>query len=434
MKLAQVEQPEPENTALAVRQTTPSNGVTPAQAKVDAIAALTMSAYAKASTLKFTDEEQKALAADFPDEAFKPGAAGKEHLIYIEHAFLRDRFNSTFGPGQWAIIPRNRWAEPFMTKGGPNKPQTEGSRVYVEAMLMIRGCFVAEAVGAMEYYPSNAGQDYSDAVEGAKTAALRRCAKELGVGLQAWKKDFGDGWWKRRNGFRPNDPSTGGRGHSPDPAAHTPSTAAARAATSPQAKPVQGVGGEKVVKTVAPKCATEEQKKKFLAEILKDLGNDIGYADEFCWKINWLIPDVESLSDLPLKYVPPSTRPYKLLLAAIKDFKDGNAAVAPYPPNPESDSPPDKKTAPRANQQPSSPPVEATEDEAWRSFVCFYGKGKDQTLGKMDKKLLYGYWIGHKVETEYNGKQKRPETIAKDQAFRAALDAAGQHYAFKRKA
>ena len=50
----------------------------------------------------------------------------------------------------------------------------------------------------MEYYPNNASQNYGDAVEGAKTAAFRRCAKEFGVGLQAWKKDFCEGWWKRR--------------------------------------------------------------------------------------------------------------------------------------------------------------------------------------------------------------------------------------------
>jgi hypothetical protein len=168
---------------------------TPAQAKVDAIASLTMTAYAKAATLALTDTEIAELGADFPDEAFKPGASGKEHLIYIEHAFLRERLNKVFRPGQWSIIPRNRWAEPFTTKSG-----TEGSRVYVEAMLVIRGAFVSEAIGEMEYYPSNAAQNYGDAVEGAKTAALRRCCKELGVGLQSWKKDFQDGWWARRNG------------------------------------------------------------------------------------------------------------------------------------------------------------------------------------------------------------------------------------------
>lgn len=196
-------EPEPV-TAVAVRDETAlgealspeqfkTSVVTAAQAKVEAIADLTHSAYQKAATLKLAPEEVTALQADFPDEAFKPGAGGKADLIYIEHAFLRDRLNQVIGPGQWALIPRNRWAEPFRTQKG-----TEGSRVYVEAMLLIRGCFVTESIGEMEYYPSNASQNYADAVEGATTAALRRCCKNFCIGLQAWKKDWCEGWWSRK--------------------------------------------------------------------------------------------------------------------------------------------------------------------------------------------------------------------------------------------
>lgn len=167
--------------------------ITAAQAKIDAVATLTAKAYERASELVLTPDEVKALQAEFPDDAFQPGAAGKEHLIYIEHAFLRDRLNSVFGPGAWALIPRSRWAEEFVSSNG--KP---ASRVYVEAMLLVRGCFVAEAVGEMEYWKNNASQNYGDAVEGAKTAALRRCCKEFGIGLQAWKKDWCAGWWERK--------------------------------------------------------------------------------------------------------------------------------------------------------------------------------------------------------------------------------------------
>lgn len=168
--------------------------VTAAQAKINAVAQLTMKAYDRASMLSLTPEESAALQADFPDEAFQPGAAGKENLIYIEHAHLRDRLNKVFGLGQWAIVPRSRWAEDFRTANGK-----EASRVYCEAMLLVRGCFVSEAVGDMVYYKTNDSQNYGDAVEGAKTAALRRCVKELGVGLQAWKKEWCQGWWQRRN-------------------------------------------------------------------------------------------------------------------------------------------------------------------------------------------------------------------------------------------
>lgn len=180
----------------------PICAITPAQAKIDAVAKLTEQAMLRASELRLTTEESKALAADFPDEAFRTGAAGKDNLIYLEHASIRQRLNESIGIGHWAIVPRSRWAEEFeYFKDG--KPQ-RGVKVYVEAMLIIRGCYVAEAVGDMDYYPSNRATNYGDAVEGAKSAALRRCAKELGVGLQAWHKSFSEEWMKRQKTPRPS--------------------------------------------------------------------------------------------------------------------------------------------------------------------------------------------------------------------------------------
>ncbi len=184
----------------AVREIQPQSALanvaapqTAAQAKIDAVANLTFKAYERAATLILELDDIKKLEAEFPDDAFKLGAGGNPNLIYIEHAALRQRLNEVFRPGQWAIIPRNRWAENFKTEKGE-----EACRVYVEAMLVVQGAFVAEAVGDMVYYPANGQTNYGDAVEGAKSASLRRCAKELGIGLQAWKKDFSQGW-KERN-------------------------------------------------------------------------------------------------------------------------------------------------------------------------------------------------------------------------------------------
>ena len=140
--------------------------VTAAQAKVEAIADLTHSAYQKAGTLQLTKEETDALQADFPDEAFKTGAAGKENLIYIEHAFLRERFSKVFGMGQWAIITRRTWSGSFvLPPNSQRREPTEVVKVYVEAMLVVRGCFVGEAIGDMDYFPKNLGQNYGDAVD-----------------------------------------------------------------------------------------------------------------------------------------------------------------------------------------------------------------------------------------------------------------------------
>lgn len=164
----------------------------PIQAKADAIAELTMAVYKRASQLVLTQEEIQALRADLPDDAFRRGAGGKYHLIYIQHSFLRQRLNDVIGIGQWALVPRQRWTEDFKTSNGK-----DAVRVYVEAMLIVRGCFVGEAIGDMDYYPDNPSTNFGDAVEGAKSAALRRCVKELGVGLQIWNKTWCEEWLQK---------------------------------------------------------------------------------------------------------------------------------------------------------------------------------------------------------------------------------------------
>jgi len=162
--------------------------LTSAQSRINTVNTVMSVAMNRASTLVLTPEEAKALQTDFPDEAFKRGAAGKDFLIYIEHAYLRDRFTSVLGMGQWAILrTRPHWA--VDVKGA--------TQIYADCALLVRGCMVAEAIGNMTYYPTNTSQDYGDAAEGAVTAAFRRCAKNFGVGLQAWKKDFCDGWHSR---------------------------------------------------------------------------------------------------------------------------------------------------------------------------------------------------------------------------------------------
>ncbi len=170
-----------------------------AQARIDAVANVLHKAYEKASLLQLSSEEVAALTSDFADADFRTGASGKENLIYIEHASLRERFNKVIGIGQWSLIVRNRWTEQFTTA-----KKEPAHRVYVEAVMVVRGCYAGEAIGDMTYYPNNPSTNFGDAVEGAKSAALRRCAKELGVGLQAWHKAFAEDWFKRRGQKPPN--------------------------------------------------------------------------------------------------------------------------------------------------------------------------------------------------------------------------------------
>jgi hypothetical protein len=195
--------------------------ITPAQARIEAVASVLHAAYSKASTLTLSADEIKRLAAAFPDEAFRSGAGGKDNLIYIQHAFLRQRLCEVIGIGQWSLVQRSRWTEEFMTTG---KTPQQAIRVYVDAVLLVRGCYVSEAIGDMVYYPKNEATNFGDAAEGAESAALRRCAKHLGVGLQQWDKNFCDGWLQRMR-------STGNGGSWEQQAAQAPAASPAPSAS-----------------------------------------------------------------------------------------------------------------------------------------------------------------------------------------------------------
>lgn len=249
--------------------------LTPAQARIEAVSNVLHAAYEKAAMLSITKEEADSLTAPFADEDFRTGAAGKENLIYIEHASLRDRLNSVLGVGQWAMIVRNRWAEEFDYYDKHARAYEKASRVYADVVLLIRGAFAAEAIGDMVYYPKNQQVNYGDAVEGAKSAALRRCAKDLGIGLQAWHKDFCEGWFSRR-GKAPSKPVD-----APQPRQAAKTYAVKKPAPEPK------------------RLATEEEKHHFIKQCLPILDA----AKNYCVEKGYIL-STEDLEDLPLEKVP----------------------------------------------------------------------------------------------------------------------------------
>lgn len=365
-----------------------SQPMTPAQARVEAVAHVLHSAYQKASTLELTPEQVKALKADFPDEAFKLGAGGNPDLLYIEHAFLRDRLDEVIGMGQWALVrTKPHWAEEFVTQKGQ-----KAVRLYADCALLIKGCLVSEAIGDMIYYPNNASQSYGDAAEGSETAAFRRCAKKIGVGLQAWKKDFCADWMaKHRSGFksRPTQSVT-----QPLP-------------TKPEPKPV-------------PKIGTEATRAWMIEQLKAGIdGANRAIVTEYFQKSGALLP-TEDIEDLPLRFVPVSKDELTRLSNCISNFEAGGDLVKAFEPHYETEA---------------EKPIEIPRDKtaAWRTFPMPWGKQAGVTLEDLEKNYLYGLWANYKVETEYNGKPKKPETIAKDQLFREMLDAAGEYYEFTKK-
>lgn len=165
------------------------------QARANSVGMAMIAAMGKASMLELTDEQIAKLKADFPNEAFRYGAAGKDNLIYIEHVALRNRLDDALGMGKWTLVrTRPHWVENYEVYDSKTNKLKPAHRVYADCALVVMGCYVAEAIGDMSYFPDNASMNFGDAAEGAMTQALRRCAKQFGVGLQAWSKTWTEDW------------------------------------------------------------------------------------------------------------------------------------------------------------------------------------------------------------------------------------------------
>ncbi|EPQ28163.1 uncharacterized protein PFL1_04490 [Pseudozyma flocculosa PF-1] len=95
-------------------------------------------------------------------------------LIYLPEIKYRRILNKAFGPGGWGMAPRSE----------TNVGQGIVSREWV---LICNGRFVATARGEQEFFkPSGV----PTASEGAKSNALMRCCKDLGVASELWDPRF----------------------------------------------------------------------------------------------------------------------------------------------------------------------------------------------------------------------------------------------------
>lgn len=315
-------------------------------------------AYAKAGTLEMTTTESEGITAPFPDEIVEKRP--HDGLFYIPHIHVSDRLTRIFGPGQWTML--RRWE------------RIEANNIYAEWVMIIRGVYIGESIGAAQYHPNNPKQNYSDALESTRGEAIRRIAgKYLACGSQVWDPSY----CRRRNG-------------TPAPKATTvqPPKVATKAITAP-AKPH--------VETEA----TEEQRTKMVA-LLDPVRQE---ATQMFIDRGWILPN-EGLEDVPLRHVPTTKGAMDRLTAVVMTFVDGD-------------------TAPQSSPEP--------EPEPWRAFPMPFGKHAGTLLGKLEKNYLYGLWANYTVEEEYNGRPKSPATIQKDTAFREMLDDAGRHYDFEKK-
>ena len=132
-----------------------------------------------ASTLSISEDETKKLSADFSNELIEIRPDG---MIFLPQVFWRERLNKVFGIGQWALIIKH------------NTQDVERNKLYVESVMMIRGCYISTAVGEAELHEDNKMQSWASVWESAKSDSITRCCKDLGIASQLWQPNFINKW------------------------------------------------------------------------------------------------------------------------------------------------------------------------------------------------------------------------------------------------
>ncbi|KAH6894448.1 mitochondrial genome maintenance MGM101-domain-containing protein [Thelonectria olida] len=95
-------------------------------------------------------------------------------IIYLPEIKYRRKLNEAFGPMGWGIVPRGE--------------TVVGKEVVTrEYALIINGFFVSQALGVNNYFST---ESIPQAVEGAKSNALMRCCKDLGIASELWDPAF----------------------------------------------------------------------------------------------------------------------------------------------------------------------------------------------------------------------------------------------------
>ncbi len=130
-----------------------------------------------AGTIEISEVQKKILFAPVDPESVEIRPDG---LVYLPWMAYVERLRDAFGIG-WAIIPRAM-------------PKLEGGSMYWAFYLMIQGKLAGFAIGEQQYQPNNRNMSYSDASEGAKSNALMRLCKGIGISLELWKPSFIRAW------------------------------------------------------------------------------------------------------------------------------------------------------------------------------------------------------------------------------------------------
>lgn len=132
---------------------------------------------ANAGTFELSEEQKKVLTEKIKDSDvyIKP-----DGLIYLTWTKYADRLNRAFGNMGWVMVPEGM-------------PRIMNNLVIWGFHLVIKGNYVSTAFGEQQFF-DNGRMTFGEATEGAKSNALMRLCKSLGIGLELWDKQFIDRW------------------------------------------------------------------------------------------------------------------------------------------------------------------------------------------------------------------------------------------------
>ena len=130
-------------------------------------------------TLQLSQAQIEALRRPVADTEieWKPNKAGEPTIPYLSHNGFRDRLDACFGLGGWGMVP-------------VGAPREKDGIAYIPYALVIGGQPRVYAWGEQEYFENNRMMTWGDALEGAKSNALTRCGKELGIARELWDRKY----------------------------------------------------------------------------------------------------------------------------------------------------------------------------------------------------------------------------------------------------
>lgn len=109
--------------------------------------------------------------------------------VYLSQIAYRRRLNAAFLPGGWTLRP---------VGAAMQMPGGAAPSLVQRFELWAHGEYVGETFGEAEYHDDNKRQTWATAWESAKSNALMRCCKDLGIASECWDRRWAEAWRTRK--------------------------------------------------------------------------------------------------------------------------------------------------------------------------------------------------------------------------------------------